>query len=127
MIEKIDITAPQKSYNVTPELEKYIMKKVGKLDRHMKRSNRLEARAEVKLKENSKKGANKCTCEVILHTPDFKLTAEESTLNMHAAVDIVEAKLQKQLKRHKEKHSIGNDKRKNNGARRAFGKLFKRR
>ena len=127
MIEKIDIAAPQKSYKVTPKLEKYIMKKIGKLGKHMKRANRLEARAEVKLKENSTKGPKKCTCEVILYTPDFKLTAEESTINMHAAVDIVEAKLQKQLRRHKEKHSVSSDKRKNNGARRAFGKLFKRR
>jgi len=127
MINKIDIAAPQKTYEVTEDLEKYIVKKIGRLDRHMKRKNRDEARAAVKLKESTGKGGKKCSVEVILTTPEFKLTAEESTVNMHAAVDIVESKLQKQLKRHKEKHSVSKDKRKNNGARRAFGKLFKKR
>jgi putative sigma-54 modulation protein len=126
MITKIDIAAPQKSYTVTAELEKYIAKKVGKLDKHMKRQNREGARAEVKLKESTGKGGKKCSCEVILHTPDFKLTAEESTVNMFAAVDIVENKLQKQLKRYKEKHSQSHDKHKNSGARRAFGKFFRK-
>ena len=126
MIEHIDITAAQKDYTITPELERYIMKKIGKLDRHMKKKNRPEARADVKLKENAGKGSKKCSAEVILHTPEFKLTAQESTMNMHAAIDIVENKLQNQLKKYKEKHSDASDKRKNNGARRALGKLFKR-
>ncbi len=127
MITNIDISAPQKSYKITPELERYVQKKIGKLDRHMKRENRREARAEVKLKESTGKGGKKCSAEVILHTPDYKLTAVESTVNMHAAVDIVETKLQNQLKKHKEKHSQSRDKRKNNGARRALGRIFKRR
>ncbi len=126
MITNIDITASQKNYEITPELEKYIQRKIGKLDKHMKRNNRSDARADVKLKESKGKGGKKCTAEVILHTPEYKLTAVESTVNMHAAVDIVETKLQNQLKKHKEKHSIARDKRKNNGARRAFGRLFKR-
>ena len=127
MITNINNTASQKTYTVSDDLEKYILKKIGKLDRHMKRKNREDARADVKLKESTGKGGKKCTVEVILHTPDYKLTAIESTINMHAAVDIVEAKLQKQLRRYKEKHSESSDKRKNNGARRAFGKLFKKR
>ena len=126
MIGKINIAAPQKTYEVSDDLEKYIVKKIGRLDRHMKRANREGARADVKVKESTGKGGKRCTVEVILTTPDFKLTATESTVNMHAAVDIVEAKLQKQLKRHKEKHSISNDKHKNNRARSAFGRLFKK-
>ncbi len=127
MITNIKISAPQKTYAPTEDLEKYIYKKVGKLDRHMQRKNREGARADVTLKESTGKGGKKCSVEVVLHTPDYKLTATESTVNMHAAVDIVEAKLQKQIKRRKEKNSVSSDKRKNNGARRAFGKLFKRR
>ncbi|MFT4532250.1 MAG: putative sigma-54 modulation protein [Candidatus Saccharimonadales bacterium] len=125
MINHIDIAASQKSYKIDAELAKYIQKKIGRLDRHMKRSNRDAARADVKLKESTGKGGKKCTCEVILHVPDKKLTASESTVNMYAAVDIVEAKLQNQLKRHKEKHSISHDKHKNSRARRVLGKFFK--
>jgi putative sigma-54 modulation protein len=126
MIKHIDISAAQKDYKIDPELAKYIEKKIGKLDKHLKRKNRSEARADVKLKESTGKGGKKCTAEVILHIPGTKLTASESTMNMFAAVDIVENKLQNQLKRHKEKNSPSKDKHKNGRARQAFGKIFSR-
>lgn len=126
MIKHIDITAAQKDYKIDPELAKYIQKKIGKLDKHMKRQNRAVARADVKLKENTSKGGKKCTAEVILHIPGEKLVATESTMNMYAAVDIVETKLQNQLKRYKEKNNPAKDKHKNSRARSAFGKIFSR-
>ncbi len=122
MIENIAITGIKA--DVTKDLEKYINKKIGKLDKHLKRSQRAEVRADVKLQEAvSKKNGKRCTCEVILHIPGARLTAVESTMNMFAAVDIVEAKLQNQLKKHKEKHSFADDKHKNSRARRLLGKL----
>lgn len=124
MIKHIDISAAQKDYKIDAELSKYIQKKIGKLDRHLKRVNRAEARADVKLKESTGKGGKKCTAEVILHFPGTKLTASESTMNMYAAIDIVETKLQNQLKRHKEKANPALDKHKKGRARKAFGKFF---
>ena len=122
MIENIAITGIKA--DVTKDLEKYIIKKIGKLDKRIKRSQRSEVRADVKLNEDmSKKNGKKCTCEVILHIPGARLTAVESTMNMFAAVDIVEAKLQNQLKKHKEKHSLSEDKHKNSRARRLIGKI----
>jgi putative sigma-54 modulation protein len=126
MIKHIDITAAQKDYEIDPELAKYIQKKIGKLDKHMKRENRAISRAEVKLKESNGKGGKKCTAEVIVHIPGTKLTASESTMNMYAAIDIVETKIQNQLKRHKEKKNPAKDKHKNSRARRALGKIFSR-
>lgn len=122
MIKNIAIAGIQA--DVSKDLEKYINKKVGKLDRHLKKSVRESARADVKLRESvSKKTGKKCTCEVILHIPGARLTATESTVNMFAAVDIVEAKLQNQLKKHKEKHSHSSDKHMNSRARRVLGKI----
>ena len=126
MIKHIDISAAQKDYKIDPDLAKYINKKIGKLDKHLKKSQRSEARADVKLKESTGKGGKKCTCEVILHVPGTKLTASESTMNMYAAVDIVETKMQNQLKRHKEKANPAQDKHKKGRARHALGKLFKK-
>ncbi len=125
MIKHIDI-AGQKNYVVDKELTKYIQKKIGKLDRHLKRNLRSEARADVKLKESTGKGGKKCTAEVILHIPGTTLTASDSTMNMFAAIDIVEAKLQNQLKREKEKKSPVKSKHKRDRARKAFGKIFKK-
>jgi putative sigma-54 modulation protein len=124
MIKHIDIAAAQKDYKIDPDLAKYISKKIGKLDRHIKRDHRAEARADVKLKESSGKDGKKCTAEVILHIPGIKLTASESTMNMYAAVDIVENKLQNQLKREKDKKDPAKDKHLNSRARRAIGKIF---
>lgn len=124
MIQHIDIATAQKNLTVDADLEKYIQKKIGKLDRHMKRKNREAARADVKVKESTGKGGKKCTVEVILHTPAYKLTASESTVNMYAAVDIVEQKLQNQLKKHKEKSNLTNHKRKNSRAKRAFDRFI---
>jgi putative sigma-54 modulation protein len=126
MIKHIDIAAAQKDYKIDADLKKYIQKKIGRLDRHMKRKNRESARADVKLKESTGKGGKKCTAEVILHSPDIKLTASESTINMYAAIDIVESKLQNQLKRHKEKHNPAKEKHSKSKARQAIGKIFSR-
>ncbi len=126
MIKHIDISASQKDYELDDDLQKYIQKKVGRLDRHMKRKNRDAARADVKLKESTGRGGKKCTAEVILHTPDFKLNASESTSNMYAAIDIVETKLQNQLKKEKEKHNPAKSKHVRANARKAIGKFFKK-
>ena len=126
MIQHIDIAAGQKQYVIDADLAKYIRKKIGKLDRKLKRRDRTNVRADVKLHESTGKGGKKCTCEVLLHIPGQHLTASESTVNMYAAVDIVEAKLQKQLKRHKEKQAKGTDKHQNSRARRLIGKVFPR-
>jgi putative sigma-54 modulation protein len=121
MISNIAITGIKA--DLTKDLEKYIQKKIGKLDRRVKRYQRDEVRADVKLHEAMSKSGKKCTCEVILHIPGARLTAVETTMNMFAAVDIVEAKLKNQLKKHKEKHSQSHDKHKNSRARRLLGKI----
>ena len=56
------------------------------------------------LKQEKSKKKDRQVAEVILHLPGTTLTAKEATLNMYAAIDIVEAKLKNQLKKYKEKH-----------------------
>lgn len=86
------------------DLKKYIDKKIGRLDKYIPRRSRYSAHAEVKLRETGNKAGDKYECEVILHLPGGQVTAIESTLNMFAAVDIVEAKLRNQLKKYKDLH-----------------------
>jgi ribosome-associated translation inhibitor RaiA len=40
-----------------------------------------------------------------MHLPHEILTTKESTLNIYAAVDIVEAKMKNQMLKYKEKHA----------------------
>ncbi|HWZ65739.1 MAG TPA: ribosome-associated translation inhibitor RaiA [Patescibacteria group bacterium] len=86
------------------DLKKYIDKKIGRLSRYVQRSARKSLYIEVKIHEVNEKSGNKYMCEVVMHLPGERVIAKESTINMFAAVDIVEAKLKNQLRSYKETH-----------------------
>lgn len=102
MIKKLEVSGIHA--DVDNDLHRYVVKKIGKLDQYMSRHARVSAHAEIKLKENKIKTRKQSTCEVILHLPHDTITTKETTLNMYAAVDIVEAKLKNSIKKYKEKH-----------------------
>ena len=89
---------------LSDEIKKYIAKKIGRLDKYMPRHARKTATADVKLRETNNRLGNKYECEVIVSLPGKNVQATEATLNMFAAVDIVEAKLKNQLVKYKEEH-----------------------
>jgi ribosomal subunit interface protein len=103
MIKKLEISGLPSGAD--DKLKKYVTKSVNKLERYMPRRSRESAHVEVKLRENKAQSNKKCTAEFIIHMPHETLNAKEATLNMFAAVDIVEAKLRNQLKKYKETHT----------------------
>lgn len=100
MINAISITGVR--FDLDETTKKYVIKKIGRLDRYLPRHARKSATAEVLLKEVNRDHGNKYEAEVILHVPDRQLTAKDSTVNVLAALDIVEAKLAAQLHKYKE-------------------------
>ena len=92
---------------VDDNLKKYVTKKIGNLDRYLSKHNQASAHCEVILKESKAKDKKQCTCEVVLHLPKEVITVKESTVNMYAAVDIVEEKVKLQLKKYKDSHASG--------------------
>jgi len=103
MIKKIEIDGVHMT--VGDDLRKYVFRKIGRLEKYIPKHARASARAEVKLKEGKTKTREQRTCEVILHLPHEKITVSETTVNMFAAVDIVEEKLKNLLHKYKEKHA----------------------
>ena len=103
MIQKLEISGVH--MDVGDDLKKYVTKKIGHLDRYVSRRTRVSLHAEIKLKEGRAKDKNQRTCEVILFAPHEVLTANETTINIYAAVDIAEAKLKTQLRKYKEQHA----------------------
>ncbi|MBI1856665.1 ribosome-associated translation inhibitor RaiA [Candidatus Saccharibacteria bacterium] len=103
MIEKLEINGVHTT--VDQKLQDYVAKKIGKLDRYIPKHARESAHVEIFLKETTTKTKNKCVCEVVMYLPHEAITTKESTVNMFAAVDIVEAKLKNRLKKYKETHS----------------------
>jgi putative sigma-54 modulation protein len=99
MINRISITGVK--YDVDEATKKYVIKKISRLDRYLPRHARKTATAEVLLREVNREHGNKYEAEVIIRVPSKVLTAKDSTVNMLAALDIVEAKLAAQLHKYK--------------------------
>lgn len=104
MISKLEVSASG-TLELNDDIQKYIDKKIGRLDRFMSKHARKSAHAEVKLKQEKGKKNDRFIAEVVLHLPGETMTAKEATLNIFAAIDIVEAKLKNQIRKYKETHS----------------------
>lgn len=103
MIKKLEISGVH--VDTDAKLKKYVTRSVNKLEKFIPRHARKSVHVEVKLTENKKQKNNQCTAEIVMYLPNEVLTAKESTINMFAAVDIVETKLHNQIRKYKETHS----------------------
>jgi putative sigma-54 modulation protein len=100
MIDSIDISSTR--YDVDETTKKYVFKKIGRLDRYLPRHARKTASADVRLRQINANYGNKYEAEVIFTIPDKRIVVKDSTVNMLAAIDIIEAKLVTQLRKYKE-------------------------
>ncbi len=105
MIQKFEISATR--LELDDRLKKYVTKKLATLDKYLPRQARPSAHMEVRFKEHKSGGQKQSVCDVTLHLPNETIKICESTQNVYAAVDIVEAKLKQQIKKYKELHSGG--------------------
>jgi putative sigma-54 modulation protein len=100
MITSIKVTGI--AYKVDDATSKYAIKRIGHLDRYLPRHARKTVKAEVKLAQVNHEHGNKYEVEAILNIPGKVITAKDSTSNIFAAIDIVEAKVKKQLNDYKQ-------------------------
>jgi putative sigma-54 modulation protein len=100
MIARLEISGI--NLDLSDDIKKYITKKIGKLDKYIPRHARKSAHVQIRLRETNNHLGNKYECEVLLHLPNSQIVAKEATLNMFAAVDIVEAKVKNQLLNYKQ-------------------------
>jgi ribosomal subunit interface protein len=104
MIERLEIHGVH--FTVDNNLKKYITKKVNKLEKYVTSEARESFRVEVFMEEVKSRGGKQCECEAVMHLPKEIIRVKDGTINMYAAIDIVEEKLRQALKRHKEQHDI---------------------
>ena len=83
MIASIDITGIK--YNVNEKTEKYVMEKVGKLDRYVPSHARKTIVADVKLQQVNLDHGNKYEAEVILHIPNKTIIAKDANKTSHCS------------------------------------------
>jgi putative sigma-54 modulation protein len=123
MIDKLEISGIHT--DTTEDINKYVYKKIAKLDAFMPKHARKSAHAEVRLIESKNKGRRQFTAEVTLYLPGEVINAKETTVNIYAAIDIVEEKLKAQIRRYKIQNSAkrGANKAK---VRSLFGKIIRK-
>jgi putative sigma-54 modulation protein len=100
MIKNLTITGQK--YELTDTTKRYVEKKIGGLGKYLPRHARKSAAADVKIRQINNPGGNKYEVEVIINVPEKVITAKDSTMNVLAAVDIVEAKLNGQIRKYKQ-------------------------
>jgi putative sigma-54 modulation protein len=89
-----------KNITLSERTENYIRRKLARLDRHI--SDPIEARVELAT-EMTRSARERQIVQVTLHKNGSIIRAEERAAEMHAAVDAVVDKLDKQLRRYKDK------------------------
>jgi ribosomal subunit interface protein len=105
MLQRLEINGIH--LDVDESLRKYITRKIGHMDKYLPRTFRECAHAEVRLQETIKGSKKTCKCEITFHIPGNNIEVSESTINMYAAVDIVETKLKNQIIKFRERHALG--------------------
>lgn len=99
----MDIRVTGKNVEVTEGLEGYIEKKIGKLDRYLRRSDRGEAHVELR-REQTKDVNDRNIVEVTLYdNKGAMLRGEERSGDLFTAIDAVFDKMYRQISRYKGK------------------------
>ena len=102
---RVELTA--RNYELDDKVRAYIDEKLGSLDKYLPRNVRGNTVCNVILTDDpSGREDNRFVCEAVV-TVDGGTTivSREGTINIFAAVDIVEAKLKSQMAKYKDKHT----------------------
>lgn len=89
-----------KNMQVSDNLEEHIRKKISKLERHL--SDPAEAQIELSM-ESTKNVQQRHVVQVTIHKNGTIMRGEERAADIKAALDIAIEKLERQIKRYKEK------------------------
>lgn len=100
MISDIKVTGI--NYEPDENVKKYAIKKAGHLDRYLPKHAKKSVVAEVRLRQVDHAHNNKYHVEVKLIVPGKVIKADDKGGNALAAIDVVERKIQAQLREYKQ-------------------------
>lgn len=93
-----------RKFEIDDELEGYIQKKLGRLDKYLPRGHNNQGMSVELLRDPSGKEDNRYKVVAVLRVQGPDLVAETATINPHSAIDIVEQKLKIQIRKYKDKN-----------------------
>ena len=94
----MDVQLLTRNMEITPRLQEYVEKKVGKLDRYLPDIE--EARMELVV-ENTRSSADRQVAQLTIWVRGTMLRAEERGADMFAAIDTTLDKMRRQINRYK--------------------------
>jgi putative sigma-54 modulation protein len=97
---KMNMVVRGRNINITPRLEEYVDKKVGKLDRYLPTID--EARMELAVEE-TRSAQHSQIAQLTVRSRGRILRAEERDQDIFAAIDAVTEKMQRQITRYKDR------------------------
>ncbi|MCH7662679.1 MAG: ribosome-associated translation inhibitor RaiA [Chloroflexi bacterium] len=100
-----EITLHAKNFLVDDRLNKYIIKKIPKLDRYMK--GIIDARVDLSFHKSAKNTDDRHVAQITLRGNNFILRAEERTDDIYASFDSAMDKIRRRIERYKGKHYRG--------------------
>ena len=99
---RCEITA--RNFEVDDKVRSYVEEKIGNLEKYLPRRVRGNLSALVVLADDvGGREDNRFVCEVVMLVNGSKMVSREGTVNIYAAIDIVEAKMRQQCSKYKEK------------------------
>jgi putative sigma-54 modulation protein len=102
---KCEVTA--RNFEVDDKIKDYVEDKIGGLDKYLPRKSRETALAQIVLCDDPNgREDNRYVCEAVVRVGGEKMVSAEGTINMFAAIDIVEAKLKVQFSKFKDKRTL---------------------
>ncbi len=102
----IKVQLSSRQYEIDADLEAYVERKLGRLDRYLPRQHKAKAMRVEIFRDPSGKEDNKYKVKAYLEVPGPDIVADTATLNPYAGVDIVEEKLKLQIRKYKDKHGV---------------------
>lgn len=103
----MDIEITTQGFELNQELEKYTHVKLGRITRQLTRLSHdgVPTACQVVFTQAHLRENKVNTCMLTLVLGDEKLTAQETTQHMYAALDIVTAQVEQRLKAYRKAHS----------------------
>jgi putative sigma-54 modulation protein len=102
--EPVKLQVTGRNLDVTPSIVDYAERKLTKLARHLSDSSRVEL--ELRIEKNPSISENN-VAEATIWTKGPVLRARESSTDMYASIDLVAEKLERQVKRYRERRHRG--------------------
>jgi putative sigma-54 modulation protein len=101
----LDVEVYGRNMEVTDRIQKYVEKKISKLDRYL--SGIEEARVDVAYVKSARSASDRQVAQITVRGRGFILRAEERADDIFAAMDTALDKMQRQIERYKGKRNRG--------------------